>query len=91
MAIGATTDNTGVVHRGTAEGTSALMASLAGCGGLHVVTWLAFGRRTVMAVSTARNDTGMVHGASAESRSALMTGFTSRRCLDMVAWFTLGS
>jgi hypothetical protein len=42
MAIGATTGNASVVHRGTAEGTGALMASLAGCCCLNMVAWLAF-------------------------------------------------
>jgi hypothetical protein len=53
MAISATTDNAGVVHRGAAKSTGTLMASLARRRCLDMITWLAFSSTAVMAVGTA--------------------------------------
>jgi len=75
----ATAGDTGMVHRRRFEGSSALMASLAGRGGWNVGAWFAQGFGTVMAGRTTAGDAGVVHaGATFEAGGALMAGFTRR-------------
>jgi len=62
------------------------MAGLTGRCGLDMVSWLAFGCATVMAIGATRNNAGMVHGRPGKRAGALMAGLAGRCGLDMVSW-----
>jgi len=65
-----------VKHR-TSKAVGIFMASLAACSSGNVSVWLAYGKVTIMAVSTTSHNTSVVHQSASKAVGVFMAGIAT--------------